>query len=113
VIVRADLSAAQQAVQGIHAAIEAGRLNLIPADPSLPHPHLVFCTTADEPALELAARRLRVAGIGYAPFHEPDLDDSLTALCTVPVESEQRRHFRHYPLFVPSISEPVPCLPRR
>lgn len=97
-IVRADLSPAQQAVQGIHAALEAGRRGLIPADGD--HPHLVFCTVADESALELAARHLRVAGIAYAPFREPDLDDSLTALCTVPVEDGQRRYFRRYPLFL-------------
>jgi hypothetical protein len=108
--VRADLSPAQQAVQGIHAAVEAGRSGLIPADGD--HPHLVFCTVADEPVLELAARHLRVAGIAYAPFREPDLADSLTAVCTAPVGPESRRHFRRYPLFLSSLSETVSCSPR-
>jgi hypothetical protein len=101
VIVRADLPPAQQAVQGIHATLEAGRRDLIPADGD--HPHLVFCTVPDECALELAACRLRIAGIVHAPFREPDLNDSFTAVCTVPVGHEQRRHFRRYPLFLPSL----------
>jgi hypothetical protein len=113
VIVRADLSPAQQAVQGIHAAVEAGRRDLIPAAGD--HPHLVFCTVPDERGLELAARQLRVAGIGHATFHEPDLGDSLTALCTAPVGPESRRHFRRYPLFLP-VPDPQPetfsCSPR-
>jgi hypothetical protein len=109
VIVRADLPSAQQAVQGIHAALEAGRRDLIPTDGD--HPHLVFCTVPDEWALELAARRLRIADIGHAPFREPDLGDRLTAVCTVPVGNDQRRHFRRYPLFLPSLvdTETSPC----
>ncbi len=105
-IVRADLSPAHQAVQGIHAALESGRRNLIPAEGD--HPHLVFCTVADEPALELASRQLRVLGIGHSSFREPDLDDSLTALCTVPVGSESRRHFRKFPLFFSQEFEQCP-----
>lgn len=110
-IVRADLPPAQQAVQGIHAALEAGRRGLVPADGD--HPHLVFCTVPDESALDLAARRLRVAGIVHAPFREPDLGASLTAVCTVPVGHDRRRHFRRYPLFFPSLvsTEASPCSP--
>ena len=106
---RADLTPAQQAVQAIHSALEAGRLGLIPTGGD--HPHLVLCTVPDELSLELAARRLRVEGIGHATFHEPDIGNSLTALCTEPLESSRRKLFRRYPLFSPT-TELEPCSQR-
>jgi hypothetical protein len=99
VLVCGDLTVAQQAVQGMHAALEAARQGLIPAD--VDHPHLVFCVVSDEDELERVARRLRVDGLRYALFREPDLGDRGTALCTALVEPAQRRLFRRYPLFVP------------
>lgn len=74
--------------------MEAARAGVIPAGGT--HPHLVLVTVPDERRLELAARRLRVLNIPYAPFREPDLADSLTAVCTGPVLD--RKPFRNFPL---------------
>lgn len=96
VLVRRDLSPSQQAVQGIHAAIEAARDGLIPSD--ITHPHLVLCSTPDEDALRLQMDRLDVHGIKYRPFFEPDRDNELTAIATEPISGSGRRHFRNIPL---------------
>lgn len=78
------LSPAQQAVQGIHAAIEAARQGLIP--PEIEHPHLVYCTVTDGDHLQAVAALLDQAGVASRSFSEADLGDQITALCTEPVD---------------------------
>ena len=60
-------------------------------------PNVVILAVPDEPALRAARDRLNDA-VGVTPFHEPDLNDSLTALCSRPVFGRERRYFRAYPL---------------
>jgi hypothetical protein len=67
----------------------------------------VLCGVADERELEYAARDLRRLHIPYAEFRDPDLGESMTALCTVPVED--RRPFRRFQLLDPSPKEKFPC----
>jgi hypothetical protein len=96
VLVRSDLSPSQQAVQAIHAAVEASRVGLI--DGSGDHPHLVVLSIPDESSLLIASEKLRAADIPHAVFVEPDLGDEATALATAPLSGDARRHFRRYRL---------------
>jgi hypothetical protein len=89
--------------------IEVARHGLIRLDAD--HPHLVLLEVPDEFALELAARRLRVRGIVYREFHEPDLGNSLTAVATAPVGDDARRVFRKYPLLFFGSEPTVSALP--
>lgn len=83
-VVRRDLSGSQQAVQGIHAAIEAARSGLIPRD--VEHPHLVLAGVESEAALYLLSRKLEAAGVAHSVFREPDIGNEMTALATEPLD---------------------------
>lgn len=96
VLVRRDLDPSQQAVQGIHAAIEATRDGIIPKN--IAHPHLVLCSVSDERTLRSYMDRLNVHGIKYSKFCEPDRNNELTAIATEPIIGSHRRHFRNVSL---------------
>jgi len=93
VLVRRDLPTPTQAVQGIHAAIEAGRQFSIP-----PHEYVVYCAVRNERHLARWAQKIKQAGIAFCAFREPDLNNEHTALATEPVSGEDRRLFRHLQL---------------
>lgn len=95
-ITRKDLTPAQQAVQGIHAAIEISRRGGIA--PDTPHPHLVLCHVKHEDALHAQAEKLQSSGIRFEKFYEPDRDNELTALATAPIKGDDRRLFRRLQL---------------
>ena len=95
VLVRRDLTAAQQVVQACHAAIESARHFL---SPHSEHPFLVVCGVRDGPALVRCLDRLEAAGIRFRAFHEPHLDDQLTAVATEPVCGAPRALFRQFRL---------------
>ena len=90
-LVREDLRFAQQDVQSCHAAVEAARF-LFPLD--CPHPHLIVCAVADEPALWRQLHRCQRLGVRLRPFFEPDRANELTAFATQPVSGTARRLFR-------------------
>ena len=92
IIVRLDLSPSQQAVQGMHAAIEITRSGCIPN--SAPHPHIVLCGVRDESALLRQCERLQMRDISFSCFTEPDRDDELTAIAPVPINGDDRKVFR-------------------
>jgi hypothetical protein len=96
VLVRRDLPAPQQAVQAIHAALEAGRAGLIASNAE--HPHVVLCHVESIHALLRASDQLKQAEILHQLFHEPDLDGAPTALATEPVRGKVRAHFRRFQL---------------
>lgn len=96
ILTRSDLPVSHQAVQATHAAIEAGRKGLIPADGD--HPYLVELTVPSEQHLANMLCTLELAKIPHIAYREPDLGDSLTAIATAPVAQEQRRHFRRWKL---------------
>ncbi len=95
-MVRSDLSQAQQAVQGIHAAIEMARSGHL----SPIHPHIVLCEVRDEHALKACYDRLSARGVQCVRFHEPDRDNELTAVATEPVIGDARKAFRKLKLKV-------------
>jgi len=97
VLVRKDISLPQQAVQSIHAAIEAARCGLIP--PDIPHPHIVLCSVSDEISLKEHIHRLDEYGIKYKSFFEPDRNNELTAIATEPILGSRRKIFNKIPLF--------------
>jgi hypothetical protein len=96
VLVRRDLPGPQQAVQAVHAALEAGRAGLIGSGGA--HPHVVLCHVESIHALLRASDQLNRARILHQLFHEPDLDGAATALATEPVRGKVRAHFRRFQL---------------
>ncbi len=85
VVTRRDLSPGQQAVQSIHAAVEF----------CLEYPqitrkwhnnsnYLVFLAVNDEEELGTLCADATETGISFAVFHEPDIDDELTAIAIEP-----------------------------
>ena len=93
-LVRADLPVADQIVQAGHACLEAGR-RFQPEE----NCHLVVLRVPDEIELRLAVQQAEAVGIHFASFFEPDDDLGLTAACTAPLASQQRRFFRRYALW--------------
>jgi hypothetical protein len=95
ILVRSDLSVAQQAVQACHAALEAGFLFERPED----HPHLVLLQVKDESMLLAEQARLEAEGIPHAMFFEPDNATGYSALATAPLSRESGRGFRRLALW--------------
>lgn len=80
-VTREDLSPAQQAVQGMHAAlVYAVKYKL--RDPETLT--LVFLSVKDEEHLEFLRDKLEWHDILVSSFREPDLDDALTAIAVHP-----------------------------
>jgi hypothetical protein len=94
-ITRKDLSFPQQAVQAGHAAIEASRAFLHPADE---HPSLILCTMKGEEQLRRAADDLEKQGIRLKRFYEPDIGNQMTAFATAPLSGESRKALRKFQL---------------
>jgi len=89
--IRTDLTHPQQIVQASHAALEAGnRFG--------PHSHLVLIGIKDEQALLQAAARLDESGIEHEKFFEPDNQAGYTALCTRPLQGEERKPLKRFRL---------------
>ncbi len=89
--IRTDLSHPQQIVQASHAALEAGnRFG--------PHSHLVLIGLKDEQALLQAAAQLDDHGIDHEKFFEPDNQAGYTALCTRPLQGEERKPLKRFRL---------------
>lgn len=84
-VVRADLSAAQQAVQVAHALQE---YNLTHPGPTLDWYRasntIAFLSVPDEAALTDLVEVARQRAFTYAPFREPDRNDELTAVVLGP-----------------------------
>ena len=98
VLVRTDLTPAQQMVQAVHAAIEAARI-----DKAGPHPHLVLCQVRSELELLQACHSLEAAGVRCALFREPDLGQQATSLATCALDQSARaslqKLLRKFPLW--------------
>lgn len=96
-VVRTDLPRAQQLVQSIHAAYEAG---IRFGDPNRTA-SVVVCQVPDEEALLLALERLDRREIRSYMFHEPDIGGQATALATEPITGPRRKILARYPLWEP------------
>ena len=93
VVVRRDLSYSQQAVQAIHASIEAARYSLITAEQV--HPHVILCGVKNAQKLIGLSYKLDQAGIRYRAFFEPDLNNEITALATEPIAGCDKQLFKN------------------
>ena len=80
VIIRKDISPAQQVVQACHASIEAcWRRHL----DDLPHPSVIVLMVKDEKKLKKLETELFNAGhIHYEVFREPNMNNEITAIAT-------------------------------
>ncbi len=107
-MVRTDLTPAQQMVQAVHAAYEAGL-----AQPehnfTKELDYSVILTVDSEVELLKLWERLTDLRLPVQLFRESDLDGQATALCAAPVQGDQRRAFRDLPLWTPCI-EPALAL---
>ena len=96
VLVRRDISLAQQVVQSNHASWEAGLAFQAPGHTC----SMVVCTVADQKELLEAAERLARYGIEHQVFFEPDFGMGYSALCTRPLETKKERYvMSKYPLW--------------
>lgn len=107
VLVRTDLPDAQVAVQACHAAMASQRAF---GRDDAPHPHLVLCGVEGEKVLTQEFERLKALGVPCCSWNEDDLDDSLTAVATAPLEGKQRRAMkRHRLLSFVACRQPPRC----
>jgi hypothetical protein len=90
VVVRADLSAGQQAVQACHAVREFTQ-----EFPDERADTVVLLQVDDESSLSSMLHRAVDHGARYRAFREPDIGDALTAIAIAP---EGRRLCRRLPL---------------
>lgn len=84
VIVRADLRPGQQAVQGMHAAIQF--LHDFPTEEKKwfeESNHVVFLESKNEESLQILFEELVSNGENVSYFREPDYKHELTAIATV------------------------------
>lgn len=85
VITRRDLTLGQQAVQGMHAMREFATEHpeIDKAWHSISN-FIAFLTVDNEDDLERLCDRTCSAQVEFSTFREPDLNDSLTAVCISP-----------------------------
>lgn len=95
VLVRKDLSQAQQAVQSAHAAIESSRNYLAPGEE---HPSVIICSVKSEQKLLMCADEFKEKGIDFQIFREPDLHNQATALASKPLRGTERDAFKRFQL---------------
>lgn len=101
VLVRTDIPLVDQLVQSGHACLEAGNRFEQPGPPS----NLVVLSVASRLHLLDQLSRIRISGIRYALFFEPDDDMGETSACTEPLTAEYRRVFRSLLLWTPPFAD--------
>lgn len=94
-LVRTDLTLAQQFCQAAHAAHEAG----IRFGDKERVSSIVLCSVPDEASLLLAKDRLDRKGIRNYIFNEDDLGGQATSIATEPISGGSRRALGGYPLW--------------
>lgn len=95
VLVRNDLSTAQQAVQACHAAIESSRKYLNDGDE---HPSVILCSIKSEGKLLAYSQKFNDQGVEHVVFREPDIGDQATALASRPLIGKDRQAFSKFQL---------------
>lgn len=86
IIVKSTLSAGLKAAQAVHAAVAFTQAFPEKTAQWQPDNNVVVLEHESMPAL---ADMLEALGLSLVRFHEPDLDDALTAIC---VEPAAKRH---------------------
>lgn len=92
VILRKDLTIPQSIVQACHAVWEIAIENYNP-------PSLVVLMVKDEDELREVMNLLNKHNIFWRKFREPDLGNTITAICTEPLVGNIRNVFSTYPLW--------------
>jgi len=90
IIVRNDLSRAQQLIQSCHAIWELRFRNK--------HPSLVVVVVKNENKLLKLMKILDINDIKYSIFEDSDLKVGITAIATEPLSDEKRIIFKKYQL---------------
>lgn len=95
VIVRKDLTPAQQAVQGTHAAIEHFKNHEYDF-----HPSVIYVVVKDEKKLKQVCEKLLDQGITLSIFRETmePYNNCMTAICTEPLSGSQRDYLKRFML---------------
>lgn len=88
-VVRADLSLAQQLCQAVHAAHEAGIKFGDPNGIS----SVVVCSVPNEQGLLIELQKANARGIKSVLFKEPDINNEATAFSTEPIVGSLRKTF--------------------
>ena len=90
-VVRADLAPVHQAIQAAHAVVRFFvREPAAALDWATTSEVIALLSVPDEAALAALADRAVERGAAHAPFREPDLGDSLTALALGPGRPARR-----------------------
>ena len=85
------MTPAQQAVQSAHAVAD-----FILSNPEVSRTwhdtsnYLIILSVPTESELQQAAQTLIAADLTFSPFHEPDIDNQLTAIAVEPSEEAKR-----------------------
>ncbi len=96
VLVRNDLTAEQQIVQGCHASLEAGFSFNAPEKTA----HLVMLSVSGEDELVSVKDELMDGwGVSSEIFFEPDYNLGYTALATEPIKGSKRNALRKFKLW--------------
>lgn len=95
VIVRNDLPDSQKAIQGTHAAIERFKNSKVNF-----HPSVIYVVVKNELKLKKVIEELLERGINMSIFREPmePYDNSITAVCTEPLEGDDRNYLKKFML---------------
>ena len=96
VFIRTDLPIAQQTVQAVHAAYEAGIKFGIKKDGI---DSVVICQVKSEQELELISTKLDYKETPFVEFYEPDIGNQLTSIATGALQNGQRKHLSKYKLW--------------
>lgn len=85
-------------VQACHACLELAcqKATCTWLSPGDEHPRLVLLGEKSEQRLRLILYQLRQRRIACAPFYEPDRDNELTAIATVPLRGDDRKFFKRF-----------------
>jgi peptidyl-tRNA hydrolase len=97
VVVRSDLTPAQQLVQSCHAAYEAGLRTQSNGEPD----YSVVLSVDTEADLVTLYESLRSQDLPAVLFREADLGSQATALAAAPITGPQRKAFSRLPLWKP------------
>lgn len=95
VIVRNDLTNAQKVVQACHAVAELGKRHSLDETVQF----LVALSVENEQELLEVENKLK-DNIEFASFRESDMNNSLTAIATVPLKGDIRLFFKDYKLLI-------------
>jgi hypothetical protein len=94
IFLRKDLDPTQLIIQAAHISLEIGRSMPLPDE----RYRIIILGIRSEPKLLSVIKELSLLKINYKEFKEPDLNFSLTAVATEPLDKEKANLFSRYRL---------------